>query len=79
MEKKFKSNELVWAKIRGFPWWPAIVILKLKNNLTQKIKKGWQHFLRQQFRKEDTGLFHRRHKPRRITRFKNRKIRFKIR
>ena len=26
MEKKFKRNELVWAKIRGFPWWPAIVI-----------------------------------------------------
>ncbi len=29
MEKKFKINELVWAKIRGYPYWPAVVI----NNL----------------------------------------------
>lgn len=22
---KFKEKELVWAKVRGHPWWPAIV------------------------------------------------------
>ncbi len=25
MEKKFRKGEIVWAKVRGFPWWPAIV------------------------------------------------------
>jgi hypothetical protein len=22
---KFEKDEVVWAKIRGFPWWPGIV------------------------------------------------------
>jgi len=22
---KYKKDEVVWAKIRGFPWWPAVV------------------------------------------------------
>ena len=26
---QFAKNELDWAKIRGYPWWPGIV-LKLK-------------------------------------------------
>ena len=25
MEKKFRKGEVVWAKVRGFPWWPAMV------------------------------------------------------
>jgi hypothetical protein len=25
MEKKYRKGEIVWAKVRGFPWWPAIV------------------------------------------------------
>ena len=25
MEKKFRKGEVVWAKVRGYPWWPAIV------------------------------------------------------
>jgi hypothetical protein len=25
MEKRLKIGEVVWAKIRGFPWWPAVV------------------------------------------------------
>ena len=27
MEKlSFKKNEIVWAKVRGHPWWPAVFI-----------------------------------------------------
>jgi len=35
MERKnlFKKGDLVWAKIRGFPWWPGIV-------QTSKVKLG---------------------------------------
>jgi hypothetical protein len=25
MEKKLKVGEIVWAKVKGFPWWPGIV------------------------------------------------------
>lgn len=25
MEKKIKIGEIVWAKVRGFPWWPGKV------------------------------------------------------
>jgi hypothetical protein len=22
---RFSLNELVWAKVKGYPWWPALV------------------------------------------------------
>ena len=25
MEKAYKKGEIVWAKIRGYPWWPGVV------------------------------------------------------
>ena len=25
MEKKFKKGEVIWAKVRGFPWWPGVI------------------------------------------------------
>ncbi len=25
MESKIQKGELIWAKLKGFPWWPAIV------------------------------------------------------
>jgi len=29
MDKKFKKDEIVWAKVRGFPWWPGKVNIKV--------------------------------------------------
>ena len=30
----FKKGDIVWAKVRGFPWWPGVIrrIIVLKNN-----------------------------------------------
>lgn len=25
-EEKFKINDVVWAKLTGFPWWPGLVL-----------------------------------------------------
>lgn len=25
MDKKFNKGEVVWAKVKGFPWWPGVV------------------------------------------------------
>lgn len=30
-ELTFQINEVVWAKLSGFPWWPAIIISRLEN------------------------------------------------
>ena len=29
MESKIQKGELIWAKLKGFPWWPAIVKLNI--------------------------------------------------
>jgi hypothetical protein len=31
MERKFKKGEVVWAKVRGFPWWPGVVKTMLRS------------------------------------------------
>ena len=25
MEEDFKLEEIVWAKLRGYPWWPGYI------------------------------------------------------
>ena len=25
MDNKYRKGEVVWAKVRGFPWWPGII------------------------------------------------------
>lgn len=36
--ENFSVGEIVWAKIRGYPWWPAMVSLSIywKFNLLYK-------------------------------------------
>ncbi len=33
MEYKLKRGEVVWAKLKGFPWWPAIVRKYIYNKI----------------------------------------------
>jgi len=35
---QFEENQVVWAKIKGFPWWPA-VITKLNKDLNGAFQK----------------------------------------
>ncbi len=37
MEKRYRKGEIVWAKVRGFPWWPAMV-----KNINYKMIKQTQ-------------------------------------
>ena len=43
MEKKFKRGDIVWAKVRGFPWWPGVVkatnIKQVKDDKDTRKKK----------------------------------------
>ena len=29
MEETFKQGEIVWIKLKGYPWWPGMVRYKL--------------------------------------------------
>ena len=33
MEGQIKEEEVVWVKLRGYPWWPAVVKYKYKYNI----------------------------------------------
>ena len=41
---QFQKDELVWAKIEGYPWWPGIVVNFIKNPQTGE-EKGLVNFL----------------------------------
>lgn len=30
MTSVFKKDQLVWAKLKGYPWWPAVVTNSIK-------------------------------------------------
>jgi hypothetical protein len=47
MDKKLKVGEVVWAKIRGFPWWPGMV-RKYIISLGRKNRRELQFFTRNQ-------------------------------
>lgn len=37
-QSAYEENEVVWAKIQGFPWWPAyVVFLRLRSELYKLI------------------------------------------
>jgi hypothetical protein len=31
MEKKFEEGEIVWVKLKGYPWWPAVIVQSPQN------------------------------------------------
>ena len=39
MEKKFRKGEIVWAKVRGFPWWPAMVKSQSGNSSRNEVNE----------------------------------------
>ena len=32
MEEKYSEGNVVWIKLKGYPWWPGIVSMNNKNN-----------------------------------------------
>tara|TARA_B110000503_G_C6806144_1_gene273131 strand:+ start:106 stop:303 length:198 start_codon:yes stop_codon:yes gene_type:complete len=30
--EKYEKGELVWAKLKGYPWWPSVVVECINNN-----------------------------------------------
>ena len=42
----FEKGEIVWSKIKGFPWWPAVVriFLKIMNSQVAKIIDNKEYF-----------------------------------
>ena len=32
MEEKYSEGNIVWIKLKGYPWWPGIVSMNNKNN-----------------------------------------------
>ena len=31
MEENFNEGNIVWIKLKGYPWWPGIVRIKIIN------------------------------------------------
>ncbi len=42
MEKSFKKGEVVWAKVRGYSWWPGIV-KKITLKITKSENTSWEN------------------------------------
>jgi len=30
--EKYEKGELVWAKLKGYPWWPSVVVESYNDN-----------------------------------------------
>ena len=33
MEDQYKVGNIVWIKLKGYPWWPGMVRIKIYNNI----------------------------------------------
>ena len=33
MEEQYKVGNTVWIKLKGYPWWPGMVRIKIYNNI----------------------------------------------
>jgi len=50
-ERQFAAAEVVWVKLRGFPWWPA----QIKELMPMKTNGEWKYFV--DFYAENTSSF----------------------
>lgn len=40
MDSSYQSKELVWAKLKGYPWWPGVIKKMGKSNKHEVIFLG---------------------------------------
>lgn len=40
MSKEFELNDVVWAKVNGYPWWPGFITSKVDDRKYQVIFFG---------------------------------------
>ena len=33
MEEQYKVGNIVWIKLKGYPWWPGMVRITIYNNI----------------------------------------------
>ena len=72
MQYKFKKGEVVWAKIRGFPWWPGMVSIIANADSQHRGEQG------EPFRKQNPRELHWRQIARRAHPRQARKVQGKI-
>lgn len=39
MTKKVKIGDVIWAKVKGYPWWPGVVSKSRNKERLQKLSK----------------------------------------
>ncbi len=45
IEEDFEMDQVVWAKVKGFPWWPGVVREVIRSDKDLKKKEYMVFFL----------------------------------